>query len=242
MGRESTACPRNGAKLSRANSNVELPTLSAKDFLVERIRLSIVSGVFKPGQRLNETRLASLFNVSRIPVREALLQLQEQGLAVNHPRRGMFVVQLTEDDTQRICSLRIVLESEALKLCRANLTPSVELHLSALNQQMETLTSGGEFEAAALDLEFHQAIWACAGNPYLTKALDSIVPLLFSHQALAYTQERGALHWPLGHHGALLDFVRGASDVTAEAAMVQHLRLRYVNPERFSSLRTVLRA
>ena len=109
---------------------VVLPSTTLKMHLVERLRDSIVTGVYKPGDRLNESKLARQFSVSRIPVREALMQLQEQGLVMNHPRRGMFVNTLSEEDTQKINSVRIVLESEAIKLCRARLTPEMHARLS----------------------------------------------------------------------------------------------------------------
>lgn len=215
-------------------SNVPVGTV--KGYLVERIRDAIISGGFKPGERLNETKLASQFNVSRIPVREALLLLEEQGLVMNHPRRGMFVITLSEEDIQRINSLRIILESEAIKLCRANLAATSEARLESIVDKMENWHPGLDIDAAALDLEFHRAIWTYAGNPYLEKTLNSLVPVLFSHQALAYINQPGTAHWPLNHHRALLEVVRGSSALTPETAMMNHLRVRYTNPERFSSL------
>lgn len=214
----------------------EVPTATLKGHVVERIRHAILSGLFKPGERLNETRLASQFKVSRIPVREALMQLQEQGLVMNHPHRGMFVITLSEEDTQRINSLRILLEAEAIKLCRANLTATDESRLVSLVEKMENFSSESDFDASMLDLEFHRTIWAGSANPYLVKTLNSLVTVLFSHQALAYMTARGSIHWPLNHHRILLDVVRGSSKLSPEVAMVNHLRVRYTNPERFSSV------
>src|SRR5689334_4432403 len=94
-----------------------------KDRAVELLTDAILNGRIKPGERLNESQLAREFHVSRAPVREALQQLQEQSLIVNVPRRGMFVVSLEEEDIQKINSLRIVLESEALRLARKHLNP-----------------------------------------------------------------------------------------------------------------------
>ena len=62
-----------------------LPTTTLKSHLVAILRDAIISGKFKPGDRLNETRLAREYSVSRIPVREALQRLQEQGPVMNHP-------------------------------------------------------------------------------------------------------------------------------------------------------------
>src|SRR3569833_2274152 len=97
------------------------PPSTLKSHIFHRLRDSIVSGRYRPGDRLNESQIAREFGISRIPVREALMQLQEHGLVMNHERRGMFVTRMSGEDVQRINSLRIVLEAEALKICRARI-------------------------------------------------------------------------------------------------------------------------
>ncbi len=212
-----------------------VPSTTIKFYLIGVLRDSIVSGKYKPGDRLNESQIAREYGVSRIPVREALAQLQDQGLVMNHPRRGMFVNMLSEEESQKINALRIILESEAIKLCRMRLTSACEKRLRGLVTRMENQEAGSEIDAAALDLEFHRVIWENCGNSYLEKMLNSLVPVQFAHQALEYTQHEG-FQWPLFHHRQLLDVVTGASNEQPEEAMIAHLRLRYVNPERFSSL------
>jgi DNA-binding GntR family transcriptional regulator len=214
---------------------LELPSRTVKSHLVEVIQRAIVSGKFKPGERLNESKLARHYKVSRIPVREALLQLHEQGLVMNSPRRGMFVTLLSEEECAKINSLRIILEAEALKLCRSRFTALCDKRLSELVRKMERWKSGSEIEAAALDLEFHRAIWAYSGNGYLEKVLNSLVPILFAHQAMDY-MKNSPKSWPLDHHRPLLKLLQGKSKKTAEEAMIEHLNRRYTNPERFSSL------
>jgi DNA-binding GntR family transcriptional regulator len=115
----------------------DLPRATLKAHLITSLRDAIITRAFKPGDRLNETQLARKYGVSRIPVREALLHLQEQGLVMNHPRRGMFVNILSDDDCQKINSLRIILEAEAIKLCRARLTAASEAQLLVLVERME---------------------------------------------------------------------------------------------------------
>ena len=62
--------------------------------VMKTLRGHILDGRYRPGERLNESQIARDLNISRIPVREALSQLQEQGLVRNHERRGMFVTML----------------------------------------------------------------------------------------------------------------------------------------------------
>lgn len=205
-----------------------------KSHIFHRLRDAIVSGRYRPGQRLNESKIAREFGVSRIPVREALMQLRESGLVLNHERRGMFVTQLSEEDVQRINSLRVVLEAEALKLCRLKISKKDAARLTDVVARMEAWTEHTEMDAATLDLEFHRTLWEAAGNPYLTKTLDSLVTLLFAHKALEYVNANLKC-WRLHHHRELLDVALGNSDVEPEAAIIIHMRTGYNEPERFSS-------
>ncbi len=211
------------------------PTPSTlKSHIFNGLREAIVSGRYRPGDRLNESKIAREFGISRIPVREALMQLQEHGLVMNHERRGMFVTRLSEEDVQRINSLRVVLEAEALKLCRLKISKKDAERLTDVMARMEAWTERTEMDAAALDLEFHRTMWEAAGNPYLTKALDSLVTSLFAHKALEYVSA-DLKRWSLHHHRALLDVALGNSSIEPEAAIIIHMRTAYNEPERFSS-------
>ena len=205
-----------------------------KSHVYKALRDAIVSGRYKPGQRLNESQLAREFNISRIPIREALAKLQEHGLVMNHERRGMFVTVLTDDDVQRINSLRLVLETEAMKLCSAHMSKAVAARLTDLVGQMDNWGPKSDIDAAAIDLEFHRTMWATAGNPYLAKALDSLATVLFAHTALVSVNHH-VKAWQLQHHRTLLEVVLGNSDMTPEEAVLSHLQIHFKAPERFSS-------
>jgi DNA-binding GntR family transcriptional regulator len=226
--------------MDRANTqhiNGEQPVAvpsTLKAHVLNRLRDAIVSGRYKPGDRLNESKLAREFEISRIPIREALMSLQEQGLVMNHERRGMFVTILTEDDVQKINSLRVVLEAEALRLCRLNMTAEEAERLTRLVEQMEAWEESTELAAAEYDLQFHREIWRASGNPYLAKTLDSLATVLFAYKALENASVE-TKQWRLHHHRALLDVALGKSDVAPEEAVIEHLRTGYENPDCFSS-------
>jgi DNA-binding GntR family transcriptional regulator len=205
-----------------------------KLYLADRLRDAILSGKYKPGDRLNESSIAREFGISRIPVREALFQLQESGLVTNQKHRGMFVTQLSEEDTQKINSVRMILESEALKLARARMTPETAATLNALVDKME-VWNGELSEAAALDLEFHRIIWEASGNPHLVKSLESLVTVLFAHKTLEHVSYE-LRQWRLNHHRALLDAVLNLGDTDIPGALLMHLRMAYKDPEKFSSM------
>ncbi len=204
---------------------------------MESLRQSIVSGQLKPGERLNESALARQFGISRIPVREALAQLQQDGLVMNNPWRGMFVTSLSAEDVQRINGLRVVLEAEALRLCQLRMQARQARRLTQLVERMEAWDGESQLDSAALDLEFHRTIWEVAGNPYLSKALDSLVSALFAHKALEYVSA-DLKRWRLHHHRELLEVALGRSEVIAEVAIISHLRTAFDAPERFCSYGT----
>ena len=204
--------------------------------VVKVLSEGILTGKYRPGDRLNESQIARELNISRIPVREALSQLQEQGLVQNRERRGMFVINIGQDEVQQISSLRIVLETEAMRLARARMTPEILAGLDAIVRRMDSW-NGTLLEAAALDLEFHRALWKAAGNPYLERALNALMVPLFAHKTLEHVT-RDVRRWRMSHHHVLLDAVAGRSDDDPQAVILTHVRMSCTEPERYSSLAT----
>src|SRR5689334_3155780 len=142
-------------------------TRTLKDQVSHLVSGAILSGKIRAGERLNESKLARDLGVSRIPIREALQELQERGLVINIPRRGKFVISLSDEEIQKINSLRVILEGEALRLCRANVSPQGLQSLKSVIEKMAESAELPEIEAAALDLEFHRTIWGFSRNEYL---------------------------------------------------------------------------
>jgi len=211
-------------------------TTTLKERIVQVLRDGILAGKLKPGERLNESRLARELSMSRIPVREALQKLEEQGLVVNIQRKGMFVVSLTEAEVQKINSLRLVLETEALVLCKARLKPDTEKKLGALVAVWESSASSmPQGQAAELDLEIHRTIWSLSDNEFLVKTLSGLLVPLFAHRVirkLNVEQQR----WGHNTHMPFLQFVRGESEKSAEIIVLEHLRFGWVTPEKYSHL------
>jgi DNA-binding GntR family transcriptional regulator len=211
-------------------------TVTLKERIVQALRDGILTGKLKPGERLNESRLARELSMSRIPVREALQKLEEQGLVVNIQRKGMFVVSLTEAELQKINSLRLVLESEALVLCKAYRTAEHEKKLTRLVELWESSASSMPPSGAAeLDLEIHRTIWSVSGNEFLVKTLTGLLVPLFAYRVIRKLNVEHQ-RWGQNTHLPFLQFIRGESDKTAEAVVLEHLRFGWVEPERYSHL------
>lgn len=209
----------------RSKSLPVLKTSTLRESITEVLTEAILSGKFQPGDRLNESELGRQLKVSRAPIREALNQLHEQGLVMNQPRRGMFVVDLSPLDIEKVNRLRIVLEAEALLLCRRNLTKANEKKLLQHLEKMEKAGETSALEAVRLDLAFHRTIWIQTGNEYLERTLSSLTAPLFAYVLVRPPQRVKMI---LDSHRPLVDYVRGKSkEHQARRVMLNHLTLRW---------------
>src|SRR5512132_4234499 len=92
------------------------------DVIAETLREEILRGDVAPGQALRQEELADRFGVSRLPVRDALLRLEAQGLVHVYPNRGAFVISLSAEDVTEIFDLRILLEGDLIERAVPRLT------------------------------------------------------------------------------------------------------------------------
>jgi len=203
--------------------------------IVETLTDAILAGKLKPGERLNESKLARHLQVSRAPIREALQNLQLMGLALAKPRQGMFVVDLDDEDIRKINSIRVLLEGAALRLCRARLDPSGEKRLSRLVKRLENAEELPRPQRVRLDLEFHRAIWNLTGNEHLERALASLATPVFAHAVIRFTSDKRLQHIMYSHR-PILEFLQGKSQASAEEVMREHLAVGWDWSERLSGL------
>ena len=105
-------------------ANVLRQQRSTPDLIADALREAIVRGIFQEGQSLRQDEIATQFGVSRIPVREALRQLEAEGLVTLHLNRGAMVSALSPAEAQEIFEIRSALEVKAIQLAIPKLTPS----------------------------------------------------------------------------------------------------------------------
>jgi DNA-binding GntR family transcriptional regulator len=134
-----------------------------------RLRIAIVHGYFGPGERLREEALAKSLGVSRGPVREALSQLEREGLVVIQRNRGTFVARLTREDAEEIYSLRRVLERLAVQRVIRRAAPAQFAAMRQIVETMNAYTARGitEQEAAELDVQFHELLYQASDHKRL---------------------------------------------------------------------------
>src|SRR5512135_781586 len=121
------------------------------------LRQSIISGTIPPKTRLTEQELSRQLLVSRGSLREALRMLESEGLVIDIPRRGFYVVSLSIKEIEEVYTLRLMLELEALKRVMKNTTDQDLTALQELLIRMdEAARQGDRFQVVKLDVEFHR--------------------------------------------------------------------------------------
>lgn len=148
---------------------------SLTEMVVARLRKAIVDGEIGLGENISEEKLAESFGVSRTPAREALAQLQLQGLVTVQSKRGSFVFTPTIQDVERICEYRKMLETGAARIAvghnKGALLVSLRRILSSMAQAME---HGDIVAYGQLDTDFHQAFFDHCGNSYVCDAYQLV--------------------------------------------------------------------
>jgi DNA-binding GntR family transcriptional regulator len=145
---------------------ISSPTLV--NTVVERLRESILFGLFAPGERIVEAELARELGISRGPVREALALLEKDGIIVNIPRKGKFVLGFDAKLVDEIYSLRGVLEPYATQLLIESLTEEKREALEDALRQIEAAADAGDvLLLAEKDIEFHNRLYELADHELL---------------------------------------------------------------------------
>jgi DNA-binding GntR family transcriptional regulator len=146
---------------------------SRGDFVYESLRDAISDGRIPSGARVREEEVARSLGVSRTPVREALQRLQQRGILILGPGRGLMVAQLSHEQIIELYAMREILEGSAARFAAQHATPAEIATLYELQEQLRT-AEGDDMLHIALNRRFHQAIYEAAHNRYLMQTLESL--------------------------------------------------------------------
>lgn len=193
---------------------------SAPEVIFQALREAITRGDIAEGEVLRQDRIAKLFNVSRIPVREALTRLEEQGLVVGQRYRGAVVSALSIEEVREIFEFRALLEPEVMRLSVDRLSPA---QLDRARTHHEAF--GRETHPARwceLNRNFHYCLYQEAGRPYYLQvigaALDRVDRYLRAQLVLTDGMERAKRE-----HGAILDACIGRDRESAVELTRRHI-------------------
>lgn len=130
----------------------------------------IGAGEIEPGTRLDETRLAARFGVSRTPIREALSRLTAQGILVPGEKRGVFVAEYSREELSQIFEAMHEIESACARIASQRLSLFSRSDIEAAQADCEVAAESGDRTAYMRANEaFHKAIYRATGNPYMAE-------------------------------------------------------------------------
>jgi DNA-binding GntR family transcriptional regulator len=185
-----------------------------------RLLDDIRSGALAPGARLRETDLAERLGISRTPVREAIRQLEADGLVVHLPRQGATIRSLDHAEVVELYEMRAVLEGTAARLA-ARAASDIELaELAALNAELATSPPGPQ--AREVNRQFHRSLLDAARNRFLLKSMSALQKtlLILGPSTLA---DPSRANGAVAEHAAVLDALAARDGVAAEIAMRAHV-------------------
>ena len=153
---------------------IEKVTLSTQ--VAERLRGDILAGVYGPGAQLHEVELALALGISRGPLREAMQRLVQEGLLNSIPHRGVFVVDLSEEDMLDVFFVRASLEEAAIRrLVTIGDQAATARRLTDISERMDkAMRAGDHARGGDLDLEYHRSLVEAAGSPRLSRTYATV--------------------------------------------------------------------
>lgn len=190
---------------------------TATEYVEATLREAILSGAIAPGTPLRQEELATTFKVSRMPIREALRQLEAQALVDFEPHRGAVVVQITLLDAMDNYAIRAALEPQALRLSIPHLTEEDFTIAEEILAEIDQETDPGRM--GELNRRFHMTLYAQAGLPRL-------IALTEQHLASAdrYLRFHLAAIGDMGQdeHRDMLAACRAGDEASAIDALARH--------------------
>ncbi|MEW9616166.1 GntR family transcriptional regulator [Shinella sp. S4-D37] len=193
---------------------------SAPEMVRDGLRDAILGGVLGEGTQLRQDQLAEQYGTSRIPVREALRQLEAEGLVRIEPNKGAIVTSLSVDDVLEMLDIRIALECHALRFAIPEMVDEdfelAERILDDYNREPDPAHWG------KMNWQFHWTIYAPCHRPRLLAMIEAnyghVNRFVRAQVSLAAGKDR-----PQQEHEQLLDLCRRAMTDEAIALLVSHI-------------------
>jgi DNA-binding GntR family transcriptional regulator len=193
----------------------------ANESIADSLRADILRGKLKSGQALKQDEIAAQFGVSKIPVREALVQLKAEGLVNFYPNRGAFVSELSSAEADEIYVMRIALETAALARAIPHLTVAHLKHakeiLDSIDRE-ENIAKWGE-----LNWEFHATLYSPAALPRLMDTIRTLHSNIARYLVL-YLVGMAYQKKSQKEHRAILEACRHGNTEKAVTYLEDHLR------------------
>ena len=191
--------------------------------LYQKLQEDILTGKLSAGDKLTEVKICNQYGVSRTPVREALRQLEMDGLIRTIPNRGAFVVGLSEQDISDIYTLRAMAEVQAVRWATQRITDEEMEELNETFEFMQFYTMKNDIpKMLNINLAFHQIIYNSTHNRLLIQQLTNYQRYLrYCNPSNYYAP--GYLKDVLAEHRAIYDAIEEKDPDAGALAMMKHM-------------------
>ena len=199
---------------------------SRRDEVLETLRKAIVIGEYADGERLVEDRIARELNTSRGPVREALSQLEHEGLVVSYPYRGAVVLGVSDEEVREVLiPIRLTLERFSFRKALDRMTAE---DFGELAKEVWLMGEGARADdllrCVEADIRFHEFVLTRSGQPHTTQVWGSIAPRI---RAYFFRFGREAdLDRIAVEHGQLLEAFQSRDRERLMATLERHITER----------------
>jgi DNA-binding GntR family transcriptional regulator len=197
---------------------------SLRGKVFNQLRTNILNGTYKPGDSLIELRLSEELGVSRTPIREALRQLELEGLVQAIPNKGAVVKGITEQDVEDIFTIRTMIEGLAARWAAEKITPEEITELKEALEFEEFYTVKNDTDhLMRYDSRFHEIIFRASKSRPLMHMLSTFHDYIQSARVFSF-KIPGRPQKSLSEHRAIFEAISNKDAATAEALTIQHIR------------------
>ena len=191
------------------------------------IKEMILTGQFKPGNKLSDQDLAVELGVSRTPVRQALSRLAQEGLLDDGKGKGYYIADLDAQQVDDLYALREVLEAHAVRLAAERATPANLQELEEVLGTLEQLSqdSAKRGEEIRVGLKIHEIIARASGDAFLHETMVRLLNRMYFFIWMeTLNEDPQAAESTRREHRELLEFIRAGKPDEAEAVIRIHVR------------------
>ena len=207
--------------------------MSFVDTMREQLEQDIITGVFQPGDRLDEVSLAERFSTSRTPVRETLQRLASSGLVDYRPRRGVFVRRISLNELVEMFEVMAEMEGMCARLAARRITPEWSKRLADSMAACEEAAKAGDPDHYyRANSEFHILIYEASQNGFLVEQAKALHTRLAPYRRLQLRVLYRIRH-SMVEHREILTAIEEGNSKKAETAAKEHV---VIQGEKFSDL------
>jgi DNA-binding GntR family transcriptional regulator len=209
-------------KLENTWARIDVPPTIGES-IYQRIKEAIIRGELKPGQKITERSMASIFNISCGPVREAFQKLSAENFITISARKEVHVAYSTFDEIKELIEFVHTLDFIAVKRAIKNMDDEAIDELKRMTNELGDLIGKDSLAFSEQNMKIHEKIWAVSGNAYLFKALSfHTQKLIILVNYFIFSKQPKNLSSSYKNHADLLEIFEHRNLRNAKKVIVNH--------------------